>query len=325
MAEFPIIDISKQDIDNYEQMGTKSKFWYTDNSDGKEYLFKSIHTEDKNQKTIIRHGENWSEKVACEIARKLGIPHAEYDLAINNGEYGIRSENFITPGDTLTFGNSLIEHVVTKILGEALEKGQRSQTISRVFAILRHLVVAPPKGWKTTDHIIDAYDVFIGYVMFDALISNQDRHNENWAMVTDKDGNVSLSPSFDHAASLGRNESDEKRQVRLTTKDKGQNVETYVGKCKSYFYLEGNRLKTVKAFTYFASMSPDAGLEWLDRLNNLDRNHIKDILSAIPTQIMSDISKEFCLAMFTENRTKLLECRVEIIKNKKFLEEQGKK
>lgn len=324
MDEFPIIDISKQDIDDYEQMGTKSKFWYTDNCVGKEYLFKSIHTEDKYQNPIVRHGENWSEKVACEIAKKLEIPHAEYDLAINNKEYGIRSENFIIKGDVLTFGNSLIEHIVKDVLGEQLEQGQRSQTISRVYAILKHIVVSPPKEWIKTENIADANDVFVGYVMFDALISNQDRHNENWAMVTTSNANKFLSPSFDHAASLGRNESDKNRKTKLNGKDKGQSIPVYVNRCKSYFYHESKRLKTLDAFIYFAYLSPKAGLEWLERLNTLATKDIQDILSAIPESIMSKVSKDFCMAIILENKSRLLNTRSKILESK-ALSEQGAK
>ncbi|RBW64550.1 hypothetical protein DS893_12720 [Vibrionales bacterium C3R12] len=325
MKIFPIIDISKQDIDNYEQMGTKSKFWYTDKSNDKEYLFKSIHTEDKNQSPIVRHGEDWAEKVACELAELLGIPHAQYDLAINGEERGIRSENFINEGESLVFGNQLIEHVVTSVLGEQLEKGQRSQTVSRIFAIMEHLISNPPTHWEKTGNIISAADVFVGYAMFDAWISNQDRHNENWAAVIHEDGSFTLSPSFDHAASLGRNESDEKRKLRLETKDVGQSIATYVGKCKSYFYFGNQRLKTLHAFIYLASMSPNASLEWLDKLEDIADKQISDILDAIPKESMSDISKQFCLAILQENKKNLLNVRPIILQNRELKKEYDNK
>mgnify|MGYP007046325814 CR=1 FL=1 len=60
--------------------------------------------------------------------------------------------------------------------------------------------------------------------------------------MTTKNGTYHLSPTFDHAASLGRNESIEKKSQRLMSKDRGQKVETYVKKSKSYFYLKDNRL-----------------------------------------------------------------------------------
>ena len=316
MSNFPIVDISEQDIDDFEQMGTKSKFWFTDKKDGKEYLFKSTHTEDKQGKPIIRHGENWSEKVSCEIAKLLGVPHANYNLAIHKKENGTVSENFILSGDDLHFGNTLIAHIVKKVFKESLEQGQRSQTISRVHVILKHVIKESPRSWNNTENIKNAYDVFIGYIMLDTLISNQDRHNENWGAIVAKDGKVSLAPSFDHAASLGRNESDEKREGRLNTKLESYSVKAYVNKCKSYFYHENKRLKTIEAFDLFASMSIDAALEWVDRLKNIDRNSVEIILSGIPESIMTNFSKKFCMEIIMENKTRLLESGILLSKNK---------
>lgn len=325
MMNFTIIDISSQNIDNYEQMGTKSKFWYTDKSNGREYLFKSLHTEDKYQNPIIRHGEDWAEKVACELAGVLGIPHANYELAINGEERGTRSENFIQEGDSMIFGNQAIEHVIERVLEQQLEKGQRSQTIARVSVIMDRLIVNPPKGWKETKAIKSAGDVFVGYVMFDAWISNQDRHNENWAMIIDKYGKKSLAPSFDHAASLGRNESDAKRKTRLETKDKGQSIATYVRKCKSYFYHEGKRLKTIEAFTFFAMLYGEAALEWLERLENITAKKISDILLAIPEDSMSEVAKQFCFAMLRENKKILLDSRELILRTIEIKKEHYRK
>ncbi|WP_425667545.1 HipA domain-containing protein [Vibrio tubiashii] len=306
-------------------MGTKSKFWYTDQSNGREYLFKSIHTEDKQQNPIVRHGEDWAEKVACELADLLGMPHANYDLAVNGEERGIRSENFILEGDSMIFGNQLIEHVVISVLEQQLEKGQRSQTIDRVFAIMEQLIFNPPVGWEETRSIKTAGDIFVGYLMFDAWISNQDRHNENWAMIIDKQGKMALAPSFDHAASLGRNESDEKREARLYTKDRGQSVASYVLKCKSYFYNEGKQLKALEAFRLFAALKREAALEWLDRLENITEKQILDILHAVPIGTMSEVSKQFCFEILKENRNNLLGTREFILRTIEIAKEHNKK
>ncbi|MFT5815119.1 MAG: hypothetical protein ACI9VT_002890, partial [Psychroserpens sp.] len=166
--EYPIFDISDQNIDGYEQMGTKSKFWYTDSQTGKEYLFKSIHTEDQNGNPIKRKGEDWAEKIACGVAELLNIPHANYDLAYYNGERGVRSEKFTNSGDNMFFGNELIEHVANKINFQ-LEHGQHSQKVERVIAILNRIVVNPPTGWEPSHQIETAFDVFIGYVLLDVL------------------------------------------------------------------------------------------------------------------------------------------------------------
>ena len=318
MKNFPIIDISKQDVDIYEQMGTKSKFWFTDKKNNKEYLFKSTHTQDKHGKVIVRSGENWSEKVACEIAKLLGIPHANYNLATYNGESGTVSENFTQLGDDLVFGNHLIEHVPTKILGQSLERGQRSQTVTRVYITLKNLIEKPPRVWKNTENICNAFDVFIGYVMLDVLISNQDRHNENWAMIVDKEGIKTLSPSFDHAASLGRNESEEKMRARLNSTDAGYSVKAYVRKCKSHFYFDKKQLTTIDAFILFSSISRDAALEWIRRLDNIDRDILNSVLAFMPDTIMTETQKIFCVEIIMANKDRLIERETFLSKKKAF-------
>lgn len=307
MVNYPIIDISDQYIDEFEQMGTKSKFWYTDSETGEDYLFKSIHTEDGQGNPVEREGEDWAEKVACEIADALGIPHAHYDLASYQGQRGIRSKKFTTTSDNMFFGNQLIDHITNRI-NISLEAGQQSQKVDRVAAILARLISYPPKNWVETNNIKTAFDIFIGYMMFDTLISNQDRHNENWATIINADGSF-LAPSFDHAASLGRNESVAKMQDRLISKDEGRQIPAYVKRSKSYFYAGNQRLRTLDAFLAFASYRKNATLEWLERLETLDLDKITQIVKRVPESIMGLTEKDFCIGIIIANKERILQNR----------------
>jgi hypothetical protein len=302
--EYPIFDISDQNIDEYEQMGTKKKFWYTDSQTGKEYLFKSVNTEDNNSNPITRKGEDWAEKIACGVAELLNIPHANYDLAYHKGERGVRSEKFTNSGDNMFFGNELIEHVASKI-NIPLEHGQHSQKVERVVAILERIVVNPPIGWEPSQGIKTALDVFIGYILLDVLISNQDRHNENWAMITNG-GNKYLAPSFDHAASLGRSETIEKMRERLTTKDIGHQIHTYVCRSNSHFYFDNKKLKILDAFLMFGLHAKAAILEWLTKLETIEDRDLFMIIDRVPDSIMGTIEKAFCLSILIANRARIL-------------------
>ncbi|MFV2058894.1 MAG: phosphatidylinositol kinase, partial [Thiohalomonadales bacterium] len=53
-----------------EQLGTKSKFWYR--NDYGSMLFKQGRP---------NTGENWAEKVCCEMCKLLKLPHAHYEFA----------------------------------------------------------------------------------------------------------------------------------------------------------------------------------------------------------------------------------------------------
>lgn len=302
--EYPIIDISAEILDEIEQMGSKSKFWYKDSSTNEEYLFKSIHTQDGNGKDIIRKGEDWAEKVGCELAAKLDIPHAHYELATFKNERGVISKKFTLPGDNMYFGNQLIEHIVNT-LNITLERGQRSQKIERVYVALDSLVDDPPQGWEPTENIRSSYDVFIGYLMLDTLISNQDRHNENWAMIANGK-NSYLAPTFDHGASLGRNESEKTMIAKLVTNDQGQQIPTYVSKSKSFFYDGNKRLKTLDAFLMAGYLSKKAMIEWFDKLDSLSIREIVSIVFRVPSTVMSDVEKEFCTSIIAANRARIL-------------------
>ena len=62
-----------------EQLGTKEKFWYYDENDI-EHLFKIGRS---------NTGENWSEKVAGELAELLGISAIHYEFATFKDKEGV--------------------------------------------------------------------------------------------------------------------------------------------------------------------------------------------------------------------------------------------
>ena len=68
---FPVIRVDSRQDELLEQLGTKRKFWYRD-ANGVLTLFKA---EERGT------GEDWAEKVACELCELLGLPHVQYELA----------------------------------------------------------------------------------------------------------------------------------------------------------------------------------------------------------------------------------------------------
>jgi len=124
-------------------------------------------------------GENWAEKVSAEICALLGIPQAPYDLAVWRGTQGVVSENFVPAGARLIFGNELLARVVSGYERETRYYRQSDHTIARVFAVLRDPAIQVPTTWHRTAAINTASEVFVGYLMLDALVGNTDRHHEN--------------------------------------------------------------------------------------------------------------------------------------------------
>lgn len=278
-----IHDISCFESDMPEQQGTKEKFWYLDNE--KEFLFKSVKS-----KTGNRFGDDWAEKIACELAEVLGIPHAHYELAIYQGVRGVITENFITQrGEYLIPGNELLQEYIDNFN----EENPNIQYIDDVYKVMDEKITGKPIGFESLKGIKTASEFFLGYLLFDTLISNQDRHNENWGMIVTLKGTNHLAPSYDHGASLARNESDDVRAMRLQSRDKGRQIPTYVGKAKSQFLDRAtqNRLKLLEVFRCYGQIEKNAARAWLDQLALLSDTHIQVIIDRVPEELMSDVAK----------------------------------
>lgn len=297
---FPILKVPSDASTQLEQLGTKAKFWF--------------HL-DEYQQALFKEGrpgtgENWAEKICCEIAHLLGLPHAEYELALWRNRQGTVSPSLIPPNGRLILGNELLAKVfITYEQGIRYKSGQH--TLSRVIAVLQQssMPVETPLGWERPNQVTNASGVFTGYLLLDALVGNQDRHHENWGLISIPYAGLFLAPTFDHASSLGRNETDENRIARLRTKDIGFSVEAYVSKARSGFYklkTSNKPMFTLEAFQAIAKTHARASQYWLDRLYALKNSDFSGILNSVPDSFISAEAKEFAYEMLSINRNRLL-------------------
>lgn len=297
---FPILQLPDE-ADFPEQMGTKFKFWYQDPTLGR-VLFKEGRP---------GTGENWAEKLACELALMLGIPHAHYDLAEWRGKLGVCSHSFIPQGGRLIHGNELLGGKLTEAGDRKFYYAQRSHTISAVLGLLKiQDMVEPPEHFAPMGAIVQAVDVFVGYLLFDAWIGNQDRHSENWGFVR-LNTNFYLAPSYYHGSSMARNLGDDERAKRLVTRDQGYSIEHYVTTARSSLYPHGiqgktRSLLTIEAFEHAWRNRPQAGQEWLDKLRNVSDQNTRDAVNMVPDNIMTPVAKDFTARLLKSNRDRLL-------------------
>jgi hypothetical protein len=176
-------------------------------------------------------------------------------------------------------------------------------------AIMKWPDIGMPLGYAPLQGIAQAADVFTGYLLLDALISNQDRHHENWGLLMSPGRRVTLAPTFDHASSLGRNELDEVRSRRLETKDRGDSVEMYVARAKSAFYqtLKAvNPLSTLAVFEEAVKLAPDGARIWIERLRQIHADQCENVFANIPANEMSVPARRFASQMIQANRARLL-------------------
>lgn len=302
MFEIKRIDRTLRAAD--EPLGSKPKFWFFEGD--RQFLFKA---EERGT------GEDWAEKVTCQLCELLGLPHVHYELAAEyDGDKciwpGVVCETCAPQPPYLILGNQLLfDRDPEYPKNEDRKYKVRQHTVAAVAKVVRQLL-PPSSEWMEGIplDIETALDVFVGYVMLDAWVANQDRHHENWAALSDDD--LRLAPTFDHGASLARNLTDEERQERMTTKDRNYQIAAYARRARSAFYsgvADAKALGTVEAFSEFAGLAIPAAGVWLERLKAIDRAAISGILDGISSGRMTEPAKRFTLELLMTNQKRLLE------------------
>ena len=311
---FPIIDVAAQSATAIEAMGSKPKFWFR-RQDNREWLFKESRR---------GTGEDWAEKIAAELASTLGVPHAVVELATWSGRRGTVSPKFVSHDSQLVHGNEILVQIEPAYPGAARGSTRLHKipqhTVELVLAVNGKSFVEPPIDSSLPAEIRTGRDTLVGYLLLDAWIGNTDRHHENWAWVVRWRGGpeappaVHLAPTYDHAASLGRNESDAVRHQRLTTNDKGYSVEAYATKAQSGFYAkqtDPRPLTTFGAFREAGRLAPEAAQAWLAELEPVTMDEVQELLSRLPTSLISQDGLNFALKILEVNQQRLLALREE--------------
>lgn len=297
---YPVLSICPQQIVGDEQRGTKPKFWFE--HDGSLWLFKETRKIDAQHADFS--GEDWSEKIAAELASSLQIPAAQIELAECGGRRGCASKRFTSPIQQLRHGDEILEGHI-----ENYDRcNDRENWYKHSDHTLENIILAIQRMFPQKDDSRVVLTQLASYLVLDALVCNVDRHHENWGLlwqvVVDHDDfretsrvfrEYSVAPSYDHASSLGREFRDEKRLDKL---HRGT-VENYVRKGSGGIYLAGEgkganplrlvELTALKHAHYFETT--------LEKLRKTPFQVIASCVDHVPDSRMSSIAKEFAKAM----------------------------
>ena len=300
--KFEIIEIPIFQHDSIEQLGSKRKFWFENDTDSLKKLFKIGRA---------NTGEDWVEVVVAELCTLLNIPHAKYQFAKWNNYEGTITENFVPKGGRLVHGNEVLARTYEIISDVKYPKDRfykvREYKLKLIIALMKQPSFKLPINYANPQ-LKKVFDVFMSYIMLDCLISNPDRHHENWGFIV-YDNEIYLSPTYDHASGLGCRETEANKKKRLASKDKGFQVASFVKKAKTPFYHKNEKLTTLKAFEMCAASDKKVAIYWLEQLECLNFNTVQNIFSKIPNHLMSDISIEFALKILEENKKRLLDMK----------------
>lgn len=293
---FPIIEIeTKHEI---EQLGTKEKYWVYLPEDSQRKLFKIGRP---------NTGEDWAEVAAYEVAKLIGLPTAKYEFARYKGSLGALSTSVVAMDEELIHGNELLAEIL-----DNYPKGEYYQVKEYCLEDVVLIMSVFNQRFPQNNILLN----FVGYIVFDCLIANQDRHHENWALILRKKQEFILSPSYDHAAGFGCREQDARMHERLTTKDKNFAIEAYCQRAKTPFYNKNSqKLSTLEACGLLGKLYPAELCFWLTRVVQIEQTKIVEIFNRLPNEFINNIQRTFAQRVLSGNLKRLCELKNEICKN----------
>jgi hypothetical protein len=168
MAEF--FDITAWDEKPwYQTGGTRSKVIVENPENHKDYYFKtSLKKEQKDYKY-----EFWSEIIASEVGSMLGFNMLKYDIAYKSNEIGCISESMVTEGQ-----NKLTEGI-SYLTGFDTSYNPKHKDSKKLYSFQ---LIKNTLAFYKLDRFIEN---IIQVIIFDSIIGNSDRHQENWGIITE--------------------------------------------------------------------------------------------------------------------------------------------
>lgn len=303
--DYPIRQVGDWPKVDHEPLGTKSKLWLED-EDKVFWLFKYNRP---------NTGDDWAEKVGAEVAELLRLPHAVVELAELDSRLGVISRDFTQRHErgVLLHGNEIL---LTADPDYPAERRFRvaQHTVERVLHELSWEFIKVSSSDAVPGKVETPGDLFLGYLMLDALIGNTDRHHENWGVLVESEPvRIELAPTFDHASCLGQIITDQEREKRLTARDKGYSVEAYVRRARSALYAnEGDKkpLSPLAAFLLGAERRQTAARYWREVVASIDIGVLLATVKRVPGERISDPARRFACRMLECNRANILEAKL---------------
>ena len=296
--QWNVVDASLWTLAGEEPQGLRPHPWLSHASRERTWLFKHPAVEPNRPL-----GEDVTEKLASELARVFGIPAARVELAVRDGIRGCLVEDLRWSKWSHEPGQVLLAEVVQGYDPEDPEhRGHNLANIRRALARF----TAPPAS--PSPDKFKAFDVFAGYLVFDALIANGDRHDRNWAVLIRPpgvSGQDALCGSYDHASSLGFNLSDEERQRRLsegTVRSWAQR-----GAARQFEHRRGQPRQSLVdlACSAVGQCSAQVQQHWLDAVLSVESDVVEALLDAAPG--LSDTTRQFTREVIMINKARLLD------------------
>lgn len=270
-------DFKFLDISSYNTKGSRIKKFAIDLRNNEKAFFKYER---------YNVSEACSEKISYELAKVLGYDCAKIDLAKdNNGVVGVLNYCFTE--------EEITEHIdAVAYLNINVEERPKFYTISNIKNKLDELDV-------------NLFYDFIKIMIFDALVGETDRHEENWGILR-LNGKYRISPLYDNGCNLLREFKNEEWAKKYY--DNIKSFDAYINKSQTLVYKEDNksRYKHFELIKYLSDLYGSKVQEELKKLEKLTDEKIIDIVGQIPDELITNKHKEFIIKYIKIRRNILL-------------------
>lgn len=309
VSTFPVYDVSDWLVTDMEPSGHDRKYWLRGAAGEPEelsWLFKYATVKEVPRKRRVgggtrahRKGEDWVEKVASEFAELMGLPAVRVELASRDGASGLISRDVKPRGWTLNGGGVLIAAVDDRYRRKTNSDKRRNRvghSIENIHKILTD--VKPPPGFALPE--LSAFEVFAGFLIFDAWIVNRDRHEFNWGLLRDPEGALYLSPSFDHGAALASGfTADKKAEL-----SRAEAIEEWCTRATAHRFEDRSEVSLVAlASEALALCSGEARSLWQANVSQVTIAEWQNVLNRVP--FLSEESRRFTSEVLRINQERI--------------------
>lgn len=240
--------------------GMLKKCWHKED-DGNIYLYKgsSIRYSNGGQEAFL-------EAYASQIAKKMELPHVEYDVISFKNQYVSRCKLFTDENTGYLPISALVNNIQHR---DELSIYKKQLEIGEIY------------GMKN----------FEDMMVFDSLIHNTDRHLNNFGMLIDNNTNKILGPAplFDHGNSLFFRANDEEYE-NLNDFKRDNNYWGITFNQQAKLYLKERHipmLKKLEDFKFQRFTSDIVDNKKIDALENYIKNRAKDFINYTKKQELS--------------------------------------
>ena len=259
-----------------EGSGRSEKIWLQNPDTGQTGLFKF--------KKDVGTTDHVSECIAYEIAQLLEIPCAKFELGMYHGREGSMSYNIIEDSNQI-----LVEGIyfITLIYPEYSPEQFIDVVTKRRYSI---------EMVKKAIEKFVSIESFLKMLVFDYLIGNSDRHQNNWAIII-KNHKMEWSPLYDNSSSLCAYVLEEQ-------------IESYLGKDKTRWNsLIDTKSRSLLCCKEFDEKRPTHLMVMKYLKENYfreTRSFVKKVVTVMTEKQIYDILKSYSKEELSDNKKKLI-------------------